>query len=255
MLVLWWAFLASCFSPFLQTYEIKPNLMWPKLRGMISRRPSRIIRQVTSESLTYLEEAALSDLCYRVTELERRRGEGILIEAGCALGGSAIVIASAKAKSRPFFVYDCFGMIPPPSDRDGPDAHERFKIISGGQSSGINGHTYYGYESGLLEKVTANFRRLGFPVEANNVHLVQGLFEAAMRIEQPVELAHIDGDWYDSVMTCLQRIEPHLVRGGVLVLDDYAAWSGCRKAVDDYFATRRGGYSFVQMARLHIIRK
>jgi hypothetical protein len=60
-----------------------------------------------------------------------------------------------------------------------------------------------------------------------------------MQIDQPVALAHIDGDWYESVMTCLQRIEPHLSEEGILVIDDYDAWSGCRTAVDEYFADKK----------------
>lgn len=56
-------------------------------------------------------------------------------------------------------------------------------------------------------------------------------------------------------MTCLQRIVPHLVQGGMLVVDDYDTWSGCRKAVDEYFADKRDRYDFVRRARLHIVKK
>jgi len=92
------------------------------------------------------------------------------------------------------------------------------------------------------------------PVEENHVHLVKGLFEDVLRVEQPVALAHIDGDWYSSVMSCLQQIEPHLITGGVLVIDDYDHWSGCRKAVDEYFADKQDKYRFVRKSRLHIVR-
>ena len=80
-------------------------------------------------------------------------------------------------------------------------------------------------------------------------------FQDTVHIDQPVALAHIDGDWYESVMTCLQRIEPHLAEGGVMVIDDYDAWSGCRTAVDEYFADKMDRYRFKHQARLHIIRK
>jgi asparagine synthase (glutamine-hydrolysing) len=56
-------------------------------------------------------------------------------------------------------------------------------------------------------------------------------------------------------MTCLRRIEPHLVSGGVLVIDDYEDWSGCRKAIDDYFASRHGEFLFEMKSRLHIVRR
>jgi asparagine synthase (glutamine-hydrolysing) len=76
-----------------------------------------------------------------------------------------------------------------------------------------------------------------------------------MTVTEPVALAHVDGDWYDSVMTCLQRIEPRLTQGGVLIIDDYDAWSGCRRAVDEYFKDKQGRYEFIRRSRLHIVRK
>jgi hypothetical protein len=209
---------------------------------------------VREESLTYLEAAALSDLYERVSGLEKQGIQGILVEAGCALGGSAIVMAAAKTKARPFFVYDVFGMIPPPSEHDGPEVHERYQVIRSGRSKGIGGNKYYGYEENLLEKVSENFRRYGMPVEANNIYLIKGLFEDTLRIEEPVALAHIDGDWYHSVWTSLQQIEPFLSPQGVLVIDDYDAWSGCRKAVDEYFRDKRDRYEFIRKSRLHIVR-
>jgi hypothetical protein len=214
-----------------------------------------IVSNVRTDSLTYLSAAALKDLYDQVRRLEKRGIQGILIEAGCALGGSAIVIAAAKSKQRSFFVYDVFGMIPPPSDRDDLDVHERYATIRSGRSEGIDGGTYYGYEENLLDKVRENFHRHGFGLEENAVHLVKGLFQDTLNVEGPVALAHLDGDWYESIMTCLQRIEPHLVSGGVLVVDDYYSWSGCRKAVDEYFRDKQDRYRFVRRSRLHVIRE
>jgi len=214
-----------------------------------------IVRAVRADSLTYLDHAALDDLFERVRAIEKHNREGILIEAGCALGGSAIVIATAKSTQRPFFVYDVFGMIPPPSDNDDADVQERYAVIRSGQSSGLQGNKYYGYEDHLLDKVSGNFRRHGVPVDTNNVHLVRGLFQDTLHVNDPVALAHVDGDWFESVLTCLQRIEPHLTEHGVIVIDDYDDWSGCRKAVDQYFSDRRDQYEFVRKARLHIVRK
>lgn len=218
------------------------------------RRIPEIIAAVRADALTYLGADALQDLYDAVANLEQHALDGILVEAGCALGGSAIVMATAKSRRRPFHVYDVFGMIPPPSQQDGADVHERYRVIQNGQSCGIDGNKYYGYEENLLEKVTENFHRHGVPVQSSNVHLIKGLFQETLQIDQPVALAHIDGDWYESVMTCLKQIAPRLVRGGVLIIDDYHDWSGCRRAVDEYFADRRAQFTFLQKARLHIVR-
>ena len=91
------------------------------------------------------------------------------------------------------------------------------------------------------------------PVGEHNVELIQGLFEDTIELDEPVALAHLDGDWYESTMTCLERIAPLLVPGGRIVLDDYYAWSGCRAAVDEYFAGR-DGFRLEHGTKLHVVR-
>lgn len=215
---------------------------------------AEIIEQVREKHLTYLAQEALSELLQVAIANENKNVEGIIIEAGCALGGSAIALAAAKNKNRELWVYDVFGMIPPPSEKDGEDVHNRYEEIKSGQSTGIAGKTYYGYEENLYEKVRQELINFGFEPQENNIHLVKGLFQDTLVVDSPVSLAHIDCDWYDSVSTCLSRIEPHLIKGGVLVIDDYYAWSGCKTAVDDYFKDKQE-YEFIQKARLHIVKK
>jgi asparagine synthase (glutamine-hydrolysing) len=164
-------------------------------------------------------------------------------------------MASAKARTRPLFVYDVFGMPPPPTEADGPDAHERAAVVASGRAEGIRGDGYYGYRSDVFGEVTESFGRHGIDLATENVHLVRGLLQQTLDLRQPIALAHIDCDRYDSVKTCLERIVPYLVPGGRLVIDDYLAWSGCRCAVDEYFEARRAGFRFIWKARLHVIRR
>jgi asparagine synthase (glutamine-hydrolysing) len=216
---------------------------------------SAIVKAVKAESLTYIGTQALKELYERIATLEEERIPGILVEAGCALGGSAIVMATAKSKNRTLNVYDVFGMIPPPSDHDGEDVHKRYEQIKSGKSAGLGQNKYYGYEEDLLAKVGENFRRHQLPPEENNVHFIKGLFQDTLQISEKVALAHIDGDWYESVRTCLERIVPHIVSGGALVIDDYDAYSGCAQAVNEYFADKQDRFAFIRLTRLHILRK
>jgi len=147
-------------------------------------------------------------------------------------------------------------MIPPPSEKDCEDVHKRYEIIKAGKAKGLGTNNYYGYDENLFEKVKENFNHYGIELLSNNVHLVKGLFQDTMKIDFPVALAHIDCDWYESVLTCLTRIVPELVVGGTLVIDDYYSWSGCKKAVDEYFhGNNRENFRFVRKNRLHIIKK
>jgi hypothetical protein len=211
------------------------------------------IARARKEHLTYLKPDNLRELAAKVLDIEKQGLDGLVIEAGTARGGSAIVMAAAKAPERPMKVYDVFGMIPPPSEHDGADVHDRYAKITSGAARGPGGETYYGYRDDLYAEVTDSFARLGVAAADRNVDLVQGLFEDTIQLDEPVAIAHLDGDWYESTMTCLTRIAPLVVPGGRIVLDDYYAWSGCRAAVDEYFKDREG-FRLEHGSRLHIVR-
>jgi len=213
----------------------------------------RTIARVRAEHLTFLKPERLRELARAVRDIEEGGVPGVVIEAGTARGGSAIVLAAAKSPERPMKVYDVFGMIPPPGEHDGADVHERYAKIAAGDARGVGGETYYGYRDDLYDEVTESFARLGVPVAENDVELIRGLFEDTIELDGPVAFAHLDGDWYESTMTCLQRIAPLLSPGGRIVLDDYDKWSGCRAAVDEYFAGR-DGFRLDHGAKLHVIR-
>jgi len=46
----------------------------------------------------------------------------------------------------------------------------------------------------------------------------------------------LDTDWYESTRHELEYLYPLLSPGGVLLIDDYGYWSGCKEAVDEYFS-------------------
>lgn len=58
----------------------------------------------------------------------------------------------------------------------------------------------------LLEEVTGNFHRYGFDLPTQQIKSIKGLFQDSLVVDRPVALAHIDGDWYESVWVCLERI-------------------------------------------------
>ena len=80
----------------------------------------RVIAGVRRELPSYLDEVSLRTLAATVVSIEDAGVEGVIIETGTALGGSAITMAAAKSTARPMRVYDVFGMIPAPSEKDGP---------------------------------------------------------------------------------------------------------------------------------------
>ena len=215
----------------------------------------KITDLIQDRHLTYLEEDALTDLMEAVAVTNSL--SGCIIETGCALGGSGICIAWEKDTGKPLYIYDVFDMIPAPGEKDGKDVLDRYDVIRQGKSQGIVGDLYYGYRENLIESVKNNFCDiLGIGrLQDRSIELVKGLFQDTLLCKHPVALAHIDCDWYDSVMVCLERIVPQLVPGGILVIDDYYHWSGCREAVDEYFKDKKESFIFEKKSRLHITKK
>jgi asparagine synthase (glutamine-hydrolysing) len=223
---------------------------------MLSPRIVKVMYEIRNRKLTYLSDARLQALSEQCLANERSNVPGIIIESGCALGGSSILLCASKARERLLFIYDVFETIPPPSDKDGKDVHERYAVIKSGKSKGIDGDRYYGYTPNLLGRVKDNFAELGYPIDANNVALVKGMLQDTLIVNQPVSLAHIDVDWYEPVKVCLERIYPQLSVHGAMIVDDYQDWSGCRAAVDEYFEQIPADtYEFVCTAGSLIIRK
>jgi O-methyltransferase len=201
------------------------------------RRLSPVARRVKRERLTYLSWEKLANLEWCADEVERREVAGDVVEAGVALGGSAIVLATHLTPARAFHGYDVFGMIPPPSERDSADSHERYELIASGKSRGIDGDDYYGYVDDLYERVVSGFRAHRI-APGDRVELHRGLFEHTLHPTGPLALVHIDSDWHDPVKLCLERTYPHLSPGGFIVLDDYHDYDGCRTATDGFMADR-----------------
>lgn len=214
-----------------------------RLLSKLNSGDKKLIECIHSEKLTYLSESKLASIVTTCQQIESSKINGAFIEAGCALGGSSILIASTKNHDRPLFIYDVFGMIPAPTTEDTQDVHDRYKVISEGESKGISGDKYYGYENNLLKIVKNNLQKFGIDYKAQAVSLIKGLLQDTMQVNQTIAFAHIDVDWYDPVKTSLERIFPKLASGGSIILDDYHDWGGCRKATDEYLDTVAGQFS------------
>jgi O-methyltransferase len=191
--------------------------------------------KIKKQKLTYLTFKKLFLLEKTIKAASSVPGD--FIEAGVALGGTSILIASEMPSNRKFSGYDVFGMIPEPkSNKDDTRSKERYNIIKSGQSSGIKGDIYYGYIQDLYGKVKDTFRKYNLDPESSKISLVKGLFEETLKFREfdRIAFAHIDCDWYDPVRLCLNVISPVLSVGGYIVLDDYCDYGGCKNAVDEF---------------------
>lgn len=79
--------------------------------------------------------------------------------------------------------------------------------------------------------------------DCSNLTFCKGLFpDTASPIkDKKFSLVHIDVDLYKSVKDCLEFFYSRLVRGGVIVIDDYESWAcpGVKKAVSEFLADKK----------------
>lgn len=204
--------------------------------GWMSRKLDPIARQVQERRLTYLPTAKLLSLTNQIDRLNRDGVAGDFYEFGIALGGSSIIMASKmganRTEERRYHGFDVFGTIPPPSAQDENDSHDRYAVIAAGKSQGIGGDDYYGYVDDLYGRVVRSFEDFGLSVDGDRISLHKGLFEDTLSLppDARIALAHIDCDWYEPVKFCLERIADHMAEQGVIVVDDFNDYQGCRKA-------------------------
>jgi hypothetical protein len=87
-----------------------------------------------------------------------------------------------------------------------------------------------------LDDVRRNLLSTGYPEE--KCHFVQGdvLETLPLGDMPPIAMLRLDTDWYESTRHELTHLYPRLAKSGVLIIDDYGHWQGCRQAVDEYFA-------------------
>jgi hypothetical protein len=91
-----------------------------------------------------------------------------------------------------------------------------------------------------LDDVKLTMSNSKFPSE--NIHYVEGKVEDTIPVTVPagsIALLRLDTDWYTSTKHELIHLYPSLSSDGVLIIDDYGHWEGCRKAVDEYFAEQK----------------
>lgn len=202
-----------------------------------AQQAEQMIASIRAANLSYCGRPKLENIAESMLDVRSRGVPGAYLEAGVALGGSAILIGLLKPEKATLGLYDVFGMIPPPGENDEEDSHKRYEEIRSGTSKGLGEDTYYGYVEDLLSVVKSNLRRFDLEPEGGSIHCIPGLFENTLYPESSIAFAHIDCDWYDSVKVCIDRIAPRLSPGAIMIFDDYSSYAGCKRAVDEWLAS------------------
>ncbi|MEL6635586.1 MAG: TylF/MycF/NovP-related O-methyltransferase [Bacteroidota bacterium] len=152
--------------------------------------------------------------------------EGAIVECGVWKGGMIGGIAKILGPQRHYYLYDSFEGLPDAQEIDGQRALD--------WQNNTESPTYYDNCKAAVEDAERAMQIAG----ARHFEISKGWFENTLPQYSggTVALLRLDGDWYDSTMTCLKEMYPRVKKGGIIIVDDYYFWDGCARAIHDYLS-------------------
>ncbi|HEY5884266.1 MAG TPA: TylF/MycF/NovP-related O-methyltransferase [Pyrinomonadaceae bacterium] len=178
---------------------------------------ARLLQQVRPFTLASAKK--LGNLKRLATSAIKRNIEGDFVECGTYKGGSSAVLGAELTTDRHLWLYDSFEGMPEVKEIDGVDAGE-----------------WVGKLHASEDEVKEALRIVG--LTSGQYTIRKGWFDQTF--EQPlperVALLHCDADWHASVTVVLETFYPRVADGGVVILDDFGWWEGCREAFYDFCA-------------------
>jgi hypothetical protein len=155
-----------------------------------------------------------------------RKISGDVVECGVWRGGMIAGIAELLGTEKNYHLYDSFEGLPEAKEIDGKGAIDWQKNTSG--------DFYFDNCKAEIEFAEKAMNQTGAKYSC-----YKGWFCDTLPKNQitHISLLRLDGDWYDSTMDCLKHLFPKVVKGGVVLIDDYHTWDGCSRAVHDYLSS------------------
>ena len=175
-----------------------------------------------------------------VKYIEENNIAGDFVECGVWKGGSCMMMAymlkNLKNSSRKIYLYDTFeGMSAPTSIDKVAGGQEAVDLLEKSDRGDPNSIWCYS----TIEEVKSNVQLTGFPTE--NFVFVKGKVEDTIpqTIPEKIALLRLDTDWYESTLHELTYLYHLLEKNGVLIIDDFGFWEGAKKAVVEFFSSKK----------------
>ena len=159
---------------------------------------------------------------------------GVIVECGVFKGASLARFAMFRelfenTHSKKIIAFDSFGKFP--KTKFSEDENELKLFLKEA-----------GEESISKEQMLKVLKQKGIK---KNVELVKGDITKTVpkyvksHPELRISFLNLDTDVYEPAVTILEYLYPRIVKGGVLILDDYGIFPGETKAVEEYFKDKK----------------
>ena len=219
------------FFRFIKKPFLKKKDFWKNNIPEIGEENKILINSIGDYSLTPLVRRW--NLIKSLHYINQNKLEGDIVECGIWRGGNLFLAKKIqdlyyKNIKRTFYGYDTFEGMPEPSVYDGEKVVQIYKnFLKKGER----------WTEASLDDVENSIKKLFLSLDDFN--LVKGKVEDTLinkkNLPSKISLLRLDTDFYESTKVELEILYPLLVQKGVLIIDDYGDFIGCRKAVDDYF--------------------
>lgn len=217
----------------------------------ITEKEKSIIKNSKKYSMT--TEIRMWSLINSLKKIVNEKIDGDIVECGIWRGGNIILINKILEEQKihkKIYCYDTF---------EGMDIADNVdKELSSGQSASkmIESDDYYKCKSSLDDTKKIISQNVE---DTKDIIFIKGKVEDTLMVKKnlpkKISICRLDTDYYSSTKIELEILYPLIEPGGILIIDDYGHWSGCKKAVDEYFKDKYVMKHFVDYACRLIIKR
>ncbi len=207
-------------------YNIKAFIIFrlAKIVKHFNLAPNSITAQILILSIIYQKKTMVSKKrlinLYKLT-IATELPKGSYVECGVAKGG-CLALLSYFAGNRKVWGFDSFEGMPELSVEDEGD-----------------GKNWVGYKCSEFEG-EIGARKIVEETSPfyQNTTIVKGWFDQSLEVNKSnigeIAILRLDNDWYTSTKYCLDTLYQAVSENGIIIIDDYHTFIGCRKAVDEF---------------------
>jgi O-methyltransferase len=190
-----------------------------------------IIRNIKDYTMTSPER--IFALIEAVKYIVNNNISGEIVECGVWKGGSLMaimqVLMGMKINDRKIIGFDTF--------EQGMTESKTFDVSVHGLKGKDVVKEWEKNNDYPSQKVVTNYL-LDSGYNKENIKLVKGDIIDTLKKESlgNIALLRLDTDWYETTKFELEYLYDKVVKGGIIIIDDYGYWKGARKAVDEFIS-------------------
>lgn len=169
--------------------------------------------------------------------------KGDFVECGVFMGGSSMMMAfcmknfKSKTYKRKLWMYDTFEGMTRPNKDDVNILNENALKLLNTKKKIENEKDIWAYSS--LATVIRNLKKTN--LNKSQYTFIKGPVEKTLKNKKPnkIALLRLDTDFYSSTKSELEFLYSRVEKNGIVLIDDYGHWKGCKKAVDSFFKNKK----------------